>query len=219
MMLAPDIVPRSQSTGVPGWETVAEEETLIALARQFVPDAGIIVELGGEYGRSASQFGYACQGKKDITIHTIDLFPLDHHFAAPHGGLLNVWRSNLAEAKLGDHHCLFLPTIGESATTGRSWTAPINLLFIDAGHAYEEVKADVEAWYSHVVPGGVMIFHDYAKDDNAHYLHKEVKRAVDEWHTAHGEWVRVDAADSIVYFVKPLNQTEQPSIKKVTRKK
>lgn len=53
---------------------------------------------------------------------------------------------------------------GESVATAKSWgpsATPRDLIFIDAEHTYEALKADIEAWWSHLKDGGVMAFHDY----------------------------------------------------------
>lgn len=197
----------SKQTGVPGWHTDQEAEKLIELAARYVPDSGIVVELGGEYGKSASEFGYALKGKQNIRIFTVDLFPDDHPIAKNHGGLLAVWRTNLAETGLSDHHLLFLPMRGKSYDIGAKWTeGAIDLLFIDAAHDYLSVKSDIASWVQFVKPGGVVIFHDYWKNPNSHPVHLEVKKAVDEWqYEADQKWERHDAPDSLVYFVKPLD--------------
>jgi predicted O-methyltransferase YrrM len=36
-----------------------------------------------------------------------------------------------------------------------------DFVFIDADHSYEAVKADIEAWYPKVRPGGMLAGHDY----------------------------------------------------------
>lgn len=40
--------------------------------------------------------------------------------------------------------------------------ATLDFVFIDAGHAYEEVKRDYEAWFPKVRVGGIVSGHDYA---------------------------------------------------------
>lgn len=194
--------PLSASTGVPGWETEAEEAALLELTRKYVPEKdGVIVELGVEYGRSTAQFAHAATHKKDTRIVSVDLYPDDHPIARMYGGLLNVWKNNLAEAGVIGLNIYLVPVRGVSWEIGKEWSEPIDLLFIDAGHTYEEVSKDIAAWVDHVKAGGVIVFHDYAKDENAHPLHHEVKRAVDEWYDNRTEKLeRIDLPDSLVAF-------------------
>ena len=46
----------------------------------------------------------------------------------------------------------------------RAWRTPLGLLFIDGGHADDVAMADYEGWAPHVVPGGVLAFHDVFED-------------------------------------------------------
>lgn len=66
-----------------------------------------------------------------------------------------------------------------SRTVADSWQAfdlagGIDLLMIDAGHDYEDVKRDFEAWAPQLVVGRPVWFHDYASD------YPDVTRYVDE---------------------------------------
>jgi predicted O-methyltransferase YrrM len=60
--------------------------------------------------------------------------------------------------------------------------AKFELIFIDAGHDYESVKADIAAWYPHVRQGGIFCGHDYK-----HRRFTGVTRAVDEFAAAQGK--------------------------------
>jgi predicted O-methyltransferase YrrM len=204
--------PKSINTGLPGWESVNEEMQLIALARK-VPDGGMIVELGGEFGRSAGQFLFATQGKL-IKVMTVDLYPKDHHSA---GDLMKAQLSNLTEA-LGEDVLRHESIRGISWEVGSDWrNGTIDLLFIDAAHDYQAVTNDIDAWVRHVKPGGVVAFHDYAVDDNSHPLHFEVKRAVDQWYVASRDtWTFGGQVDSLVWFTHVLDVTEHiPTFKAV----
>jgi len=50
-----------------------------------------------------------------------------------------------------------------------------DLVFLDAMHTYEDVKADIDRWWPRVRNGGMMAFHDYRHD---HF--PGVEKAVDE---------------------------------------
>lgn len=50
---------------------------------------------------------------------------------------------------------------GDSSLMSGAWAqGTINVLFIDGDHSYEGCKADIDAWYPHMAPKGVMLFHD-----------------------------------------------------------
>lgn len=211
---------KSITTGVYGWETVEEEMLLIELARKFVPDDGTIVELGTEYGRSISEFIYATKEKIGISIYAIDLFPENHQVV---GDLLTAWKSNIKEAfnGIGEDHLGTLTFNNYTTITPIqhiSWEASdnfqnIDLLFIDAGHSYEEVRNDIFAWHQKVKEGGLIIFHDYAQNEQSHYLHLEVKRAVDEFYEANKEDYEFhQGVDSIVYMVKKKKEIIQTEL-------
>lgn len=50
----------------------------------------------------------------------------------------------------------------------------LDWVYIDAGHSYEEVKADYDAWFSKVRVGGIISGHDYGDNEFG------VKKFVDE---------------------------------------
>lgn len=51
----------------------------------------------------------------------------------------------------------------------------LDFVFIDAGHDYDSVKADILAWQPKIRPGGILAGHDYYHDPNS-----GVCRAVNE---------------------------------------
>jgi predicted O-methyltransferase YrrM len=42
----------------------------------------------------------------------------------------------------------------------RSWSDPIDFLFIDGDHSWAGIERDWQGWSRHVVPGGVVALHD-----------------------------------------------------------
>ncbi len=174
--------PASHITGVPGWENAAEQELLYALAQQ-VPENGLILEIGGEFGMSASLFIKGA--RESVRIYTVDLFP---------GSLLSDHRANLREAGFADGRSEQIQ--GASASIVLGWHEPIDLLFIDGDHSYEAVLADLNNWTPFVKQGGIVVLHDVAVETNLipHPLHHEVKRALDAWQreqtTSDWEFVR-----------------------------
>lgn len=190
-----DAVPRSPYTGIPGWETEAEEDSLTALAGA-VPPNGIIVELGSEYGRSAGAFIRG--SKRSVSLVSVDLFPNDHPIV---GSLLAEFQRNVEPVLMGGRKVGTMR--GDSVEAAQHWPSgrPIDLLFIDAGHEYEQVKGDIMAWTPLVKIGGVVAFHDCANGPGSHYLHHEVSRAVDEL-MKNGEYAERPQVDTLRVFDK-----------------
>lgn len=53
------------------------------------------------------------------------------------------------------------PHRGSSLTYAEIWPFKVDLIFIDADHRYENVKADINAWLPHVKRSGILCGHDY----------------------------------------------------------
>jgi len=186
--------PPSPVTGIPGWETPAEEQALIEYARR-VPSPGVIVEIGAEYGRSAAAFASATLDKP-TTIVSVDLFP---------GDLLEHHRTNLRAAGLLSGTW---QVVGDSKTVAfpAETNAGVDLLFIDGDHTYEGALADLVRWTPLVKEGGFLLVHDCACATNPtpHYLHFEVTRALYKWFTEiyPGQWESIESVDSMLVFRK-----------------
>jgi predicted O-methyltransferase YrrM len=201
----PNNAPLSVFTGCPGWESVPEQYTLHAQA-SIVPEHGVIVEIGSEFGMSASIFCMAAD--HTVEIFSIDLFP---------GDLGKQHRANLVEAGFGEklpagYVMRNTPLQGDSYEMGQHWRVTathhgrnghmIDLLFIDGDHSYNGVVRDIAAWTPHVKVGGVIIFHDAAPETNRnpHPLHYEVQRAIDEWVSP--AWLEQPSCDSMRIFIR-----------------
>lgn len=68
-----------------------------------------------------------------------------------------------------------------------------SMIFLDAMHTYEDVKADIERWWPHLESGGIFAFHDYGHSD-----FPGVKKAVDE---RFGE--QKDTIITLMWMTKP----------------
>lgn len=143
-----------------------EEVAFIKKLTAGLPAKPVVVNVGSGAGTSGLAF---VEERDDLILYTIDF-----RASSPLGGLENERNAFAGAGLLGmeRHHQI----LGYSAETGRSWKGPkVDLVFIDAGHGYEDVKADIEAWFPHVKPSGLMVFHDYGAR-----VWSGVKKAVDE---------------------------------------
>ncbi len=158
-------------------------------ARGFMPDdeglalhragreggsAGPLLEIGSYCGKSAVYLGAAAREAGTV------LFSVDHHRGSEENqagwehhdpelvdartgriDTLPFFRRTVEEAGLERD---VIAVVGYSVTVACHWGAPLGLLFVDGGHAYDVALADYESWARHVAPGGLLAFHDVFED-------------------------------------------------------
>ena len=76
---------------------------------------------------------------------------------------------------------------GDADEFARLWAKPINLIFIDGGHDYEEVKKNCIRWEPFMDKEGVMLFHDidYAAPGPREFLDDHFGKG--KWEALHGK--------------------------------
>lgn len=144
---------------VEGYPNEDEARALYELAC-LVPENGVIVELGSYKGRSAiamAQSGHRVTCVDRFEPEELEFLPLKDHRSG------NFGPSDI-EANAQRYGVQVSVYQSDTATMGRMWDVlgwrPVNLLFIDADHSYEGVKADADAWLPLVAPDGVVVFDD-----------------------------------------------------------
>jgi len=161
-------------SGINGWMTDRELELL----RHLATTSKSIVEVGSWKGRSTKELLEACEG----TVYAVD------HFRGSTGDTTEYI------ADITDVHEEFMSNVGHyknlSVLTGDSLEiansfngTKVEMVFIDAGHTYDECKADIEAWMPKCTK--IISGHDYGDDWPG------VKKAVDE------KFNKVNVVDSI----------------------
>lgn len=156
--------------------TDPDEVLALAEAAGSVPKDGVIVDIGLHEGRTA--IALALGSDPSVAVYGIDIerFPK--------------YLSNVEKFELQDR---LFRIIKKSHLCAKTWTLPINMIFIDGDHSYEAVRKDIKGWMPHVVKGGVVAFHDYVQRD--------VKDAVDKFE---GKLYTHTHTVSSVYFAKRL---------------
>lgn len=157
------------------------EGTRLAFLAGHVPDGGIVVEIGSCWGRSASYMASALKDCKiNAMIYCVDLWDLGvgrtperHH----NPGAFRQFERNLKRLELWDY---VMPVKSDSVKAAKTWSTPIDLLYVDGGHKYHEVLADYEGWGKFVKPGGIIAFHDYN--------HKDVRMMINRFVKPSKEW-------------------------------
>ena len=152
-----------QIDAVEGWLVPGQERWLFETTLSLPEDA-VIVEIGSFLGRSTCSMAFACRGT-ERRIFAIDTFRgNDADFVK---GVNNIeWEGDsyhktfTNNLQVNDLQRYVVPLRGESRQVGEIWAKPIDLLFIDGSHQYEDVLADVEAFMPWVVSGGIVALHD-----------------------------------------------------------
>lgn len=82
----------------------------------------------------------------------------------------------------------------------RTWSLPIDFLFIDGDHAYEAVRDDWESWSPYVTPSGRVGFHDALPEADWMTPDFGSARFVAELLEQDAEWRLAGRADSLAVF-------------------
>jgi predicted O-methyltransferase YrrM len=181
---------------IPGWFGF---EWFYAKMADRLPDGARIVETGTLFGASATFLVDTLEHLgKSAEIHLVDLFDdrfrgeASHAIAKPHGSPRNAFefyahihrlfhRSDIA---VHVHQC-------NSINLAREFEdGSLDFVFLDSGHKYEHVRAEIEAFVPKIHPDGAIAGHDYGNKKFG------VKQAVDEFF---GATSVVKTADSCWY--------------------
>ncbi len=144
-----DVWQTAQSYG--GWLTDDQAEMLWDQAAR-IPATGCLVEVGSHQGKSTSVL--AASAPVGARIVAVDLF--EEGFGPGSDVARQRFEDNLARLGLRDRVDLRPVSSAEALAT---WSAPIDLLYIDAAHDYTNVVHDL-GWVDHVRPGGCVLVHD-----------------------------------------------------------
>ena len=138
-------------------------------AVQWLPDGGTFVEVGCWQGQSlAFLLVEAANSGKRLRV-----FGCDHFIGSVDAchGIKSVGAHCMHHLRRAGYPFSLIHA-DSTAGAGYFGDGSIDYLFIDAGHLYHEVKADLQAWIPKVRPGGIAAGHDFN--------HADVERAVRE---------------------------------------
>lgn len=173
----------------------AKEAALLYQAALDWPAAGAVIELGSYEGRSTSVFALA--GRR---VHAVDAWSLDVDDLSAYGqgsvsadGVFARFKDNLIQLGIADRVSVHR---GDTRAVAQGWGDQGAVLFIDAGHTYEDVSADLKLWTRHLHPQGLLLLHDVLGDT---YL--GVTKAAGELLSS-GAWQVAASAGSVVGFTR-----------------
>jgi predicted O-methyltransferase YrrM len=156
--LSPRLFPAAREAALkarqnPGWLKEHEGRLLFCLAANL-PQPDAVVEIGSAEGKSTIWLasGLKASGRGGR------VFAVDPHEAyLGRSNTQEEFERNMRAAGVSE----FVVGIGErSEEAAKGWGAPLKLIFIDGDHSYDAVRRDFELWEKHLVPGGVVAFHD-----------------------------------------------------------
>src|SRR3954469_2993468 len=130
-----------------------------ALLQELARDAARVVEIGVYEGASAAALCAAM--RPDAELHLID--PFGHHptaLPAGWGAIEQASRRVVARAAHRHDGPRVIWHVERSEDTGRRWSTPVDVVFIDGDHAEAATRSDWELFSPHVTAGGHVLFHD-----------------------------------------------------------
>jgi predicted O-methyltransferase YrrM len=146
---------RAVASAIDGWLSDAQGCALFRAAAATT-GRGLIVEIGSWKGRSTAWLAAGAR-LAGARVHAID--PHTGSLEDPSARTLEAFRDNLRRAGLETH---VEPLVMTSAEAARVLRGGVELLFIDADHTSDGVRADSALWLPRVIEGGTVMFHDVA---------------------------------------------------------
>ncbi|HWI53962.1 MAG TPA: class I SAM-dependent methyltransferase [Symbiobacteriaceae bacterium] len=134
-----------------------QEAKFLAYLATKAPDGGCFVEIGSRSGKSAGYLARVAANRGLGPLQSIDLWDL----APPRWQGTETLEKFLERMERLGLRQQVTVLKGDSREIGDAWQKPISLLFIDGDHSYDGARADYERFSPHVVPGGIIAFHDY----------------------------------------------------------
>lgn len=154
--------PKLDTSLIPGWFSLVEGHGYLGEVMRF--PGGTVVELGTHMGRSASFVAEWIHAHKGRFV-CVDNWSKFHGSTAKMSWWM--WKAGL--------HGKYEIRDSDSTEAASAFAdGECSLVFVDADHAEESVRKDINAWLPKIKKGGTICGHDYA-----HNHHIGVKRGVD----------------------------------------
>jgi Methyltransferase domain len=144
---------------VPGYLT-EKEARFLGLLAACVPAKGTIVEIGSFKGRSTVMLAKVASHYGGGPVVAIDPHNSPILLGIPSEPQTSSYRDFLENVRTAGVAAHVEPHAEYSTAVAKSWNRPIRFLWIDGDHTYEGAKSDLDGFFPHVVPSGVVAFHD-----------------------------------------------------------
>ncbi|MEQ8232065.1 MAG: class I SAM-dependent methyltransferase [Gammaproteobacteria bacterium] len=148
---------------VPGFLAPNQERCLFDLVSALPQDA-LVLEVGSFLGRSTVSMAFACRNS-ERRIFAVDTFEGNAHDFVKGKNKIHwegdsffpVFWQHLRERGLDRH---VIPLRATSLAIARCWGKPLDMIYLDGSHQYEDVVAEIDAFVPWLKPGGCVAMHD-----------------------------------------------------------
>ncbi len=171
---------------IPSWTSEEERKLLVELAAA-VPAGGRIVEIGSLYGGTTAVLALANPEAKITAVDNFSWHPIAGRTASKEA-LEEVLKT------IGAGNVKVMA--GDSREIGPGWSKPIDFLWIDGGHSYEYVFADLTNFGHHTQ---VIALHDYGNP-----AWESIRKAVEDYIFVNPHW----AVDRVVGMAAVLRRVQ-----------
>jgi len=143
---------------IDGWVNEAEGEYLFETSRNCEGN-GIILEIGSWKGKSTIYLGKGSQSGNKVKIYAVDPHTGSSEHIEEYGEVntFDEFKKNIESAGLNN---IITPVVKTSYDAFNMFDEPVEFVFIDGAHEYEQVKLDFELWFPRLIEGGKIAFHD-----------------------------------------------------------
>jgi hypothetical protein len=150
---------------IQGW---FDFQNLYSMVVSACPDNSKFVEVGTWKGMSTAYLGVEIiNSGKHIHVSAVDTFLGSDEPA--HQEDLSIINNTLYEEFCNNIEPIksIITTVRKSSTEAACdfENASLDFVFIDAGHQYDDIYADISAWLPKVKPGGWLAGHDYGSSE------------------------------------------------------
>ncbi|MBE9225624.1 class I SAM-dependent methyltransferase [Phormidium sp. LEGE 05292] len=145
--------------GIEGWFSLAQALALQKIVKQL-PTGSKVVELGSYKGRSSVAIASVLPA--DSILYCVDHFQGSEEHKQSNfdvSNLLAAFTKNIEQFGVKDKIYTLSMTTTEAAA--KFDPESLDLVFVDAAHDYDSVKADLLNWYPKIKPGGFLLCDDY----------------------------------------------------------
>ena len=141
------------------------------ILHKFAKNRKVKVEIGTAHGLSSMV----------LSQHGGKVFTIDNHLAYT-GNFSSSHKSKIVSNYLSLYSNGSIVTIyNDSVAESEKWdNKSIDLLYIDGGHSYRQVKADYRAWIPKVKKDAVILFHDIHEDTPGvlQFYNKDIQKEI-----------------------------------------